>query len=60
MGKFISYSRSAQTTALGQNAARDKDILNEKTSFKPVPAKAGIERRSSFEKLWDVHLCIHV
>jgi hypothetical protein len=51
MQKSIYYSRSAQTIALGQNVARDTDILNEKTSFKPVPAKAEIDRRSSFEKL---------
>jgi hypothetical protein len=37
--------------ALVQNDARDTDILKEKTYFKPVPAKAEIERRSSFEKL---------
>jgi hypothetical protein len=46
-----SIDRSAQTIALGQNAARDTDILNEKTSFKPVAAKVEIERRSSFEKI---------
>jgi hypothetical protein len=56
MERSIYHSRSTQTTALGQNAARDTDILNEKTSFKPVPVKAEIERRSSFEKLWDVYL----
>jgi len=51
MEKSIYYRRSAQTIALGQNAARDTEILNEKTSFKSVPAKAESERRSSFEKL---------
>ena len=55
MEKSIYYRRSAQTIALGQNAARDTEILNEKTSFKSVPAKAESERRSSFEKLWDVY-----
>jgi hypothetical protein len=56
MEKSIYYDRSAQTIALGQNPARDTNILNEKTSFKPVPAKAKIESRSSFEKLLYVYL----